>query len=103
MRSGLDWYVTSRPPWTELDVRLQPADNATMNTVSNLDEILATLRAQLTRGGLTYQRAVDVEYLISTFERMRATRIADDLESGQSDTPALPQIRFHCLRRERTT
>ncbi len=74
-----------------------------MSTISHLDEILTTLLTQLACGGLTYQRAVDVEYLVSAFERIRATRIADDLESLQSDTPVLPQIRFHRLRRERTT
>lgn len=77
-------------------------DSVIMNVISHLDEVLATLRAQLASGGLTYQRAVDIECLTSTFERTRAARIADDLENGQSDTPTLPQIRFHRLSRERT-
>ncbi len=53
--------------------------------VGHLDEILTTLRAQLARGGMTYEGAVDLDYLISTFERIQAVRIAKGPETGRSD------------------
>ena len=74
-----------------------------MSNVGRLDEILTTLRAQLDRGGLTYQRAVDLDYLISTFERIQALRIAKDHETGRSDTRALSRPTFYAIRRGKST
>ncbi len=62
-----------------------------MTELKRIDQILAHLKRQQARGGLTYQKAVDTEILISAFERIR-TRAAEDLETGHADNPALPGI-----------
>ena len=60
-----------------------------MSELKWVERILACLRQRLARGGTSHQAAIEIDRLISAFDRVRIA-IVEDLEKGLSATPSLP-------------
>ena len=59
------------------------------DVLKRIDRLLADLKRHYEHGGLTYGEAVLLDDMISAFERIRAVRAAEDLETiGALDTAA---------------
>ena len=65
-----------------------------MGELKWVERILVYLKQQLARSGTSHQAAIEIDRLISAFDRVRIT-IVEDLEKSRSDTPSLLWTSFY--------